>query len=90
MVILKQKMKVGPKGQVVIPKLFREAADIYPGNEVLFEMMDHRISIEKPIIEDPVRIFEMVAKSGRSVKKIGLHSIEEEIEERWKRAAGAK
>jgi AbrB family looped-hinge helix DNA binding protein len=36
--MIKEAMKVGPKGQVVIPKIFREAFGITPGSKVIFEL----------------------------------------------------
>ena len=30
--------RIGPKGQVVVPKVFRESLGIEPGDEILMEM----------------------------------------------------
>ena len=42
-----QKMTIGPKGQVVIPKIFRDIEKISPGTEVLLELKDEGILIKK-------------------------------------------
>jgi AbrB family looped-hinge helix DNA binding protein len=42
---MKVKSKVGPKGQVVIPKELREEFNIMPGDEVLFDADEHVIKI---------------------------------------------
>lgn len=39
--------KVGPKGQVVLPKAIRERLGIAPGDEVLVEEGDDHIEIRK-------------------------------------------
>ena len=68
MVILKMKMKVGPKGQVVIPKQIRDEKKIFPGDEVFIELSDERIAIEKIADRNPVKVFEEIAKSVRYSK----------------------
>ena len=85
MVILKTRMKVGPKGQVVIPKEIRDEENIFPGDEVFVELGDKGILIEKPK-RDVVADFERIAKSGKSIDKIDPHTYEEELEERWKKS----
>jgi AbrB family looped-hinge helix DNA binding protein len=39
--------KVGPKGQVVLPKAMRERHGIKPGDEVLFDEREGVISVRK-------------------------------------------
>jgi len=75
-------MKVGPKGQVVIPKPFRKAMKITPGSKVLFELRGGELILKKPEV-DAVGTFEKIARSGKPVK-IKPHEYFEEIEERFK------
>ena len=82
MIILKTKMKVGPKGQIVIPKDIREEKKIFPGDEVFIELDEKGITIEKPK-RNVVAEFEKLAKSIRHNIKIDPHAYEEELEERW-------
>jgi AbrB family looped-hinge helix DNA binding protein len=83
--MIRQKMKVGTKGQVVIPKIFRENMGIRPGSVVVFEMTSDGLLIERPA-ESAVAVFERIAKSGKPVKRIDADKdYEEMLEERWKR-----
>ena len=85
MVILKMKMKVGPKGQVVIPKDMRDKKNIRPGDEILMELGDEGILIEKPK-RDIIADFKRIAENGKPVEEIDPHMYEEELEERWKKS----
>jgi len=89
--IIQQKMTVGPKGQVVIPKVFRTIEKITPGSEIIFELKDEGILIRKQIDYDPVKLMEQIAKSiSKKHKKIIVNSdkdYEEMLEERWKKAS---
>ena len=82
-------MTVGPKGQVVIPKVFRDIEKITPGSEIIFELKDEGILIKKEQEEDPIKIMEQIAKSiSKKHKKIIVDSdkdYEEMLEERWKK-----
>ncbi len=78
-------MKVGPKGQVVIPCAIRKALKIMPGSKVQITLEDNKAILERPAF-DAVAVFQRVAKSGKSVSTINPHSYEEELEERTKRA----
>jgi AbrB family looped-hinge helix DNA binding protein len=45
---MRLRTKVGPKGQVVIPKEVRDILGIAPGNDVVFEVADKEARI-KPV-----------------------------------------
>ena len=74
-----ERMRVGPKGQVVIPADFRKLMKIGPGSEVIFKMQKDSVVIEIPKIDDPVQTLETIALKGKSVSKIDIHSYEEEL-----------
>ena len=57
-------MKVGPKGQVVIPRAMRKALKIEPGSKVKFTLEDDKIILKKPAF-DAVAVFERIAKSNK-------------------------
>ena len=74
-------MKVGPKGQVVIPQRMRKSLKIQPGSKIIFRIDDNKLILEKPNF-DAVAVFEKIAKKGPSITKIDSHAYEEELEER--------
>jgi AbrB family looped-hinge helix DNA binding protein len=45
--MVKLKVKVGPKGQIVIPKAIRDKLSIEPGKYLLIDEKDGKILIEK-------------------------------------------
>jgi len=75
-------MRVGPKGQVVIPTNFRKVMKVGPGSEIVFRLDRDKVIIETPRIEDPIRTLESIALKGKSVAKVDLHSYEEELHAR--------
>ncbi len=74
-------MKVGPKGQVVIPRVMRKALKISPGSKVLFKLDDGKLILEKPSV-DAVAVFRKIAKKISYNEKIDPHQYQEEIEAR--------
>jgi AbrB family looped-hinge helix DNA binding protein len=87
--LIEEEMKVGPKGQVVIPRAMRKALKIEPGTKVLFKLEDDKLILKKPAF-DAVAVFQRVAKSGKSVSIINPHAYEEELEERTRRALSGR
>ena len=57
-------MTVGPKGQVVIPAVFRKSLKIHPNDEVLFLLEGDKLVIRKPH-GNTASVFEKIAKSGK-------------------------
>ena len=82
-------MKVGPKGQVVIPRAMRKALKIEPGSKVSFRLEDDRLVLRKPAF-DAVAVFERIAKEINYNKEIDPHAYEEELDERFKRALSGR
>lgn len=83
------KIKVGPKGQIVIPKVLREEYNIVPGDEVIFRENNNVVVIEKAK-KDIIEVFERARKSVKKKKiKFDIHGIEKEYEERWRKAKNA-
>ncbi len=78
-------VKVGPKGQVVIPKAFRDEFGIAPGDEVLVRDEKYGIVVKKPPT-DAAGVLRGIAKSGKRAGKIDAHAYEKELSERWERA----
>jgi len=76
----KEEMKIGPKGQVVIPKAFRKSLGLHPGNKVIFTLTEEGLLLEKPR-EDAVAIFKEIANSGKTVK-VKPHEYVEQLEKR--------
>jgi len=74
-------MRVGPKGQVVIPKDFRDALKIGPGSEVIFRLEGDRVVLEREAF-DSLETLEAMSRKGRSISKINPHAYEVELEKR--------
>ena len=79
--LIEEQMKVGPKGQVVIPRTMRKALKINPGSKVVFTLEANRLILKKPDF-NAVAVFERIAKKGPSISNIDPHAYEEELEER--------
>jgi AbrB family looped-hinge helix DNA binding protein len=78
--MLREEMKIGPKGQVVIPKAFRKCLGLQPGNKVIFKLTGEGLLLEKPRA-DAVAVFKEIATSGKSVR-VKPHEYVEQLEER--------
>ena len=78
-----KQVKVGPKGQIVIPKAFRDEFDIHPGSELIVEYTKDGIVINVEE-ENTEEIFEEVANTGKKVtRRIDPHeAYESQMEER--------
>ncbi|MCX8183372.1 MAG: AbrB/MazE/SpoVT family DNA-binding domain-containing protein [Crenarchaeota archaeon] len=83
MVRMRIKRRIGPKGQVVIPKIVREALGIQPGDEIIMEVREKELLVKPEM--DPEKFVEEFCSTGRKklTRKIDLRRImEEEAEDR--------
>jgi AbrB family looped-hinge helix DNA binding protein len=71
--VLEIRMRVGPKGQVVIPKVLRDALKIGPGSEVTFAVEGEKVVL-RASRADVVDVFERIAKSGKSIGRFPPHA----------------
>lgn len=82
------KVRLGSKGQIVIPKILRDNYKLYPKQEVIITEKDDGILIKK---EDPIKILEKIARTA-SKKRKGkpfIYNKEEFYEQYEKRARRA-
>ena len=64
------RLKVGPKGQIVIPKLIREKYGILTNNYVIVELREDGILLRgRP---SPKQVLENLRKHREQVKKLGV------------------
>ncbi len=85
--LVKLKLKVGPKGQIVIPKPLREAYNIREGGSVIIELRDDGILIKKIIKEE--ELFRWLKERKRKLKaniaklgEVSKFNLEMEFEEK--------
>ena len=77
-------VKVGKKGQVIIPKAMRKALKIEPGSKIIFTLEDGKVILKA--FFDAVAVFKRIAQEINYNKEIDPHeAYEEELEERHKR-----
>ena len=81
------KMKMGPKGQVVIPKMFRDDMGIKPGEVVIMDYKKNELTVKKAA-SNFVELAEAIAKSAPKVK-LNMEQIRkgyfEQLDERYAR-----
>ena len=83
------KVKLGPKGQVVIPKLFRDEFKLEPGKEVVLKEEKEGVLIKRG--EDTVKAFKKLAEEATKLRKgkklkFDVHAIHEQYEKRARKA----
>ncbi len=79
--MIEEEMKVGPKGQVVIPGILRKALKVHPGSKIIFRLEGDKVVLSKPDA-DTVGVLERISVNGPSVKRISPHLYEKEIRKR--------
>lgn len=76
---MRVRRRIGPKGQVVIPKVVREALGIQPGDEVVMEVREGELLIKPGL--DPEKFVEEFCSVGKKLtQEVDLEEvIEEEV-----------
>ncbi len=83
------RLKVGPKGQIVIPKVFRETYGIKEGGEVIVEPTEKGLVLRGPVkAEDVLRKIrerrrKMNPKRKPEPGELKGISLEDEFDEAW-------
>lgn len=63
--LVKLRVKVGPKGQIVIPKIFREAYKIKEGGYAILEPADDKLILRG--MEDPREVLTWIRERRRRI-----------------------
>jgi len=77
--MVKLKVRVGPKGQIVIPKIIRERLGIEAGNSLVIDEKDGKIVIEKSDVDELIKWLRSSRK--RIAKDVYKFSLEDELGE---------
>ncbi len=64
--MVKLRIKVGPKGQIIIPKVLREAYGIKEGGYVIIEPYDDKLVIRG--VEDPRDVIKWIKERRKKLK----------------------
>ena len=88
--MIELKVRLGSKGQVVIPKILRETYKIYPKQEIIITAEPGGVLIAKKK-EDPIKIMEKIAEIATKKRngKPFVYNKEEFYEQYDKRAKRA-
>ena len=66
------RIRVGPKGQVVIPKVFRDAYGIKEGGEVVIIPTEEGLIIKKKkSVEEVIKTLKKYREKRRKIKAVG-------------------
>ncbi len=82
MVGIIQKVKVGSKGQIVIPKILRENLGIAPGKEILLSYENNILAIQNS--GEPIEEFAARMAKGTKNKLSPKEMRDMAAEQRWK------
>lgn len=77
-------VRVGEKGQVLIPKLFRDSFGILPGHHAILSDTEQGLLLRKSST-NPIKLFEETAHSIKKSKK-DIESVSDQYKERFKRS----
>jgi len=76
--------KIGPKGQVLIPKPIRDALGLEPGGEVVVDVRDGEVVLSKPKIEGNYTEYYVSTRSPKLKKVADIKKvIMEEVAQRY-------
>ncbi|MEM2849402.1 MAG: AbrB/MazE/SpoVT family DNA-binding domain-containing protein [Candidatus Bathyarchaeia archaeon] len=78
MLMVKLKLKVGPKGQIALPKIFRDKLGIKPYSYVIADVKEEEISLQRGL--DSEELLNWLRESRKLVAKlVSKISLEDEM-----------
>jgi len=67
--------KIGPKGQVLIPKPIRDALGLHPGVEVIIKIRGDEVVLSRPKIEGNYTEYYVSTRSPKLKKTVDIKKI---------------
>lgn len=71
------KQKIGPKGQLLIPKLIRDFLGVKPGEEIFIEIVNDEVKI-RPAVKGDQYLSKLYDVPKKLKKKINIEAIIED------------